>query len=141
MRASRRWARATVRICLALWFLASVVYTPIHLRLEPHSDDADAWAPVRQSAAVGSVVQQGHDGEDDHGRHPAAQHKFKVTQPKRAPFAGMAAVQPLQRPEVKRDCPQPELIGFSGLSPPELSRRWHFIFRAALPVRAPSLLS
>lgn len=136
-----RTAGTALRLCLGLGLVFYIVYAPIHLYLEPHSEDTDAWAPTRTAADAASVGQQDHDGDDHHARHPAAQHKLKVMQPTRAPVAEMAAVQPVQWVEPERACPPPQAFGFSGLSPPELPRCWQFVFRAALPVRAPSVLS
>lgn len=140
-RRNRRTACAVLCFCTVLWLVLYIVYTPIHLWLEPHSHDADAWVPTRLAVGAASVDQQGHDGDDHHERHPAAQHKLKVTQPTRAPLAELVPVQPMPWAEAERTCPPVQVVEFSGLSPPELPRSWQFFFRAALPVRAPSLLS
>lgn len=144
LRRSRRTGhrfRGALRFCAALWMLFSVAYTPIHLYLEPHSDEADAGTTAAPSHAGALAATQGEDGNDHHGRHPAAQHKFKVTQSARAVVSEMMPTQAMEWVDPHEGCPQPQVVGFSGLSPPELSRSWQFIFRAALPVRAPSFLS
>ena len=138
---SRRQAGAVLRVCAALWLVFYIVYTPIHLYREPHSESADISPGPTTGSMTDVVAADGHDGDDHHGRHPAAQHKFKVTQPTRAPIAEMAPVPAVQWVEAETACPQPRVFGFSGLSPPALSRCWQFFLRAALPVRAPSLLS
>jgi hypothetical protein len=53
----------------------------------------------------------------------------------------MMPVQVVAWVDPQGSCPPPQVVEFSGLSPPELSRCWQFVFRAALPVRAPSLHS
>jgi hypothetical protein len=136
-----RMAGAALRLCVGLWLVVQIVYTPIHLYREPHSDEADVSppTPLASGAAYEGDARQGSD--EHHERHSAAQHKIKVLRSQRAPVAEMVPVRALQWVEAERDCPAPQLVVFSGLSPPEFVRSWQFVFRAALPVRAPSLLS
>ena len=136
-----RLAGVVLRFCVAVLVILQIAYTPIHLVAEPHSDEVDyrAAAPV---AVFGLFVgEEDHDGDGHHERHPAAQHKFKLTQPTRGPMAEMMLAPVTQCVEVARDCARTQEFAFSGLSPPELSRCWQFVYRAALPVRAPSLNS
>lgn len=132
---------ASSHLCLALLIILQIVYTPIHLHQVPHVDDAPFDA---LGATTPDVVfaEDDHDGDDhrDH-RHPAMQHKFKGVSPERLVIGQMELMPSLEWAEPEADHPQPHLFGFSGLSPPELSVSWRFIFRAALPVRAPSFLS
>jgi hypothetical protein len=87
------------------------------------------------------VAYDRHDGDDHHERHSAEQHKFKGTQPTRAMVDEMMPVQVIEWVDPREGCLRPQVVEFSGLSPPELHCCWQFIVRAALPVRAPSLLS
>ena len=136
-----RMAGAALRLCVGLWLVVQIVYTPIHLYREPHSDEAEMSAPPHLASAT---VYEGdeHQGSDEHHeRHSAAQHKIKVLRSQRALVVEMVPVEVVQWVEAERDCPAPQLFEFSGLSPPEFIRSWQFVFRTALPVRAPSLLS
>ena len=144
----RRWigrtsrtAGAALRFCVALWLVVQIVYTPIHLSVEPHSEEADfsGSAPMRSAAAVAG--DEGHEGDGHHERHPAAQHKVKVLMSERAAMVEVFLAPAVASVEVGQGCPQPQVVDFAGLSPPELPRCWQFFFRTALPVRAPSLLS
>ena len=144
----RRWtggtsreAGAALRLCVGLWLILQIVYTPIHLYLEPHSDGADSRSWGASAWVTALLGDDGHDGDGDHARHPAAQHKFKVLRSERAAMPGVFLAPVVACAEVGQCCPQPEVVDFSGLSPPELSCCWQFFFRAALPIRAPSLPS
>jgi hypothetical protein len=134
-------AGAALRACVPLWLVLQIVYTPIHLYLEPHSDGADSRAWNASAWVTALLGDDGHDGDGDHERHPAAQHKFKVLRPERAALAEVLLAPAVASVEVGQNYPQPQVFEFSGLSPPELPRSWQFLLRAALPVRAPSLLS
>ena len=136
-----RMAGAVLRFCVALWLVLQIVYTPIHLSLEPHSEEAEFSAAAPLAPAAAFAGDEGHEGDGHHERHPAAQHKFKVLRSERAALAEVFLAPAVACLEVGQDCPQPQVVDFSGLSPPELLRSWQFFFRAALPVRAPSLLS
>ena len=136
-----RKAWGAVRFFAALWMVFYIAYTPIHLCLEPHSDGGNASTGAASAHSGDCVADDRQDGGDHHERHSAEQHKFKVTQPTRGMVVEMMPVQAVQWVEAERDCPMPEVVDVSDLSPPELARCWQFIFRAALPVRAPSLLS
>ena len=138
---TRRQASAALRFCAALWLVFQFVYTPIHLHLEPHSDAADIGLTASPTDSTTIAGDDEHDGDEHHERHPAAQHKFKVLRSEKAAAAEHVLVSAVEWTFAEMDCPQPQAFGFSGLSPPELPRCWQFLFRAALPVRAPSLLS
>lgn len=140
-RRARHQAAVALRWCTALWLVCYLVHTPIHLLLEPHSGAADSWDNAFPAAAACTVAEAGSAGEEDHERHPAAQHTLKVTQPVRVAVAEMVSGQAVESVYVEAGRPMPQGFGFSGLSPPELSQCWQFVFRAALPVRAPSLIS
>lgn len=134
-------AWGALRFCAALWLVFYIAYTPIHLYLEPHCEHSHARAGDASAHSGDCVAWDTHEGDDQHERHPAAQHEFEVTQPTRPHMAPMLPVQALDLMNLHEHCPQPQVSGYSGLSPPEFSCPWQFIFRAALPVRAPSLLS
>ncbi|MBI5383464.1 MAG: hypothetical protein HZA90_02115 [Verrucomicrobia bacterium] len=134
-------AGAAVRIGAALGLVFSLLYSPIHLNLEPHFDDADFGSPAAAAWATALVGEESHDGDGHHERHPAAHHKFKGVSSERLVVVEMLVVPAVEWMDAEKDCPQPPVFGFSGLSPPELPHGWQFLFRAALPVRAPSLLS
>jgi hypothetical protein len=118
-----------------------IAYTPIHLYVEPHSDGANGSTGAASARSGDCYADNRHDGDDHHERHSAEQHKFKGTQPTRAIVAEMMPVPAMEWVNPDEGRPEPQLVEFSGLSPPEFSCSWQFIFRAALPVRAPSLLS
>ena len=136
-----RAAGAALRLSVGLWLVLQIVYTPIHLYRVPHSEEADFSAPAPLGTAAALDGDEGHGGDGEHERHPAAQHKFKVLRSERAAMPGVFLAPVVACAEVGQCCPQPEVVDFSGLSPPELSCCWQFFFRAALPVRAPSLPS
>ena len=138
---TRRQASGVLRLCAALWLVVQIVYTPIHLYREPHSDEAEMSAPPPVAAATAYEGDEHQGSDEHHERHSAAQHKIKVLRSQRAPVAEMVPVQAVQWVEAERDCPSPQVLEFSGLSPPEFHCCWQFIFRAGLPVRAPYLLS
>jgi hypothetical protein len=130
-----------VRFCVAVWLVLQFIYTPIHTYLEPHSEVAD-FKSSGESAGVAVLLSDGdHDGEGDHERHSAAEHQLKALRTQRAPAAEMVTLIVVEPVAAEKDRPQNQVCDFSGLSPPELPRGWQFLFRAALPVRAPSLLS
>jgi hypothetical protein len=136
-----RKAWGAIRFFAALWMVFYIAYTPIHLYLEPHSDGGNASSGTAFAHSGDCVADDRHDDGDHHERHSAEQHKFKVTQPTRAIVAELVPVQLMEWVNPDRGCPQPQVVEFSGLSPPEFHCCWQFIFRAALPIRAPSLLS
>jgi len=134
-------ARGALWFCAALWLVFYIAYTPIHLYLEPHCDGAHVGtgpAPVHNGDCLAGDT---HAGDHHHERHPAEQHQFKLTQPTRVMVSDMMPVQAMEWVDPYEGSPQVQVVGFSGLSPPELLCSWRFILRAALPVRAPSLLS
>jgi hypothetical protein len=144
----RRWCARTgrkawgaVRLLAALWMAFYIAYTPIHLYLEPHSDGGDATTGTASARSGDRVADDRHHGDDHPGRHQAEQHKLKATQPARAAVVELMPVQAVEWLDSHQDPPQPLLVEHSGLSPPGFSCRWQFIFRAALPVRAPSFVS
>jgi hypothetical protein len=144
----KRWTGRTgckaggaLYVCVALLLVLQIVYTPIHLHQVPHSDEMDFGAAAPLASAAAFLDNEHQDGDGHHGRHPAAQHKFKVVSPERLVMGQMELMPALEWTEPAGDQQQPHLFGFSGLSPPELSVSWRFIFRAALSVRAPTFLS
>jgi len=134
-------APVALRFSLVLGLVFCMAYNPLHLRLEPHSDGSDQDAGTGPTPPGHMVARDQQRGNDHHEPHPAAQHKLTVTPPARALFAAVMPLQTLEWVEIDVAHAPSRLIAFSGLSPPELPRSWQFIFRAALPVRAPSLLS
>ena len=134
-------AGPALRTCVALWLILQIVCTSIHLYLEPHSDGADSRSCGASASLTGFTGDGDHDGDGDHERHSAAQHELKALRSVRLGPAQIFVASAVQWVDVEQDCPQPQVFQFSGLSPPELPRSWQFLFRAALPVRAPSLLS
>lgn len=140
-RHARRQASAVLRFCVALWLLLTIAYTPIHLCLEPHSDEADSGLAAASTLTKATLVKDGHEGEEHHEQHSAAQHQLKVLRSSRSALAEVMLVPVMEWMDAEKDYPQPQVFGFSGLSPPELTCCWQFLFRAALPVRAPSLFS
>lgn len=139
-RTSRR-AGAVLRRCLALLLVLQIVYTPIHLYLEAHSDEVEFSAAVGSASGASFVVPAGEESDGHHERHSALQHKLKVLRSERAALPDLVLATAVQWIDAAQDTPQPQGVDFSGLSPPELARGWQFLFRAALPVRAPSLVS
>jgi len=136
-----RLAGAALRACVPLWLILQIVFTSIHLYLEPHSNEADSRSFGASAWLTAFAGDEGHDGDADHQRHSAAQHELKALRSARLGPAQMFIASAVQWVHVEQDCPQPQVFEFSGLSPPELPRSWQFLLRAALPVRAPSLLS
>jgi hypothetical protein len=143
----RRWterasrvAGAALRFCVALSLVLQIVLTSIHVYLEPHSDGADTSSGGASAWLTAFAGDDDHDGDGDHERHSAAQHELKALRSARLGPAQIFVASAVQWVDVEQDCPQPQVLEFSGLSPPELARSWQFLVRAALPVRAPSLL-
>jgi hypothetical protein len=129
------------RIFTALLLVIQIVYTPIHIMRVPHSDEADIIASSPLVIAAASLVDADQDGDGHHERHSASQHKLKVLRSERLVMGQLFAVPAVQLVDAPQYCPKPTVVGFSGLSPPQFTRCWQFLFRAALPVRAPSILS
>jgi len=136
-----RAAGAALRFSLALWLILQIVFTSIHLYLEPHSSGADSGSSGASAWLTAFTGDDDHGTDGDHERHSAAQHELKALRSVRLGPAQIFVASAVQWVDVEQDCPQPQVFQFSGLSPPELPRSWQFLFRAALPVRAPSLLS
>jgi hypothetical protein len=144
----RRWkgrpggmAGVVLRLCVALLLVLQIVYAPIHLYREPHSNEADISGAPPFAPAAGFVSTEDEDADSHHERHSASQHKLQVLRSQRVPVAEMVLVPMVALVVAEQEGPHPQVFEFSGLSPPELLRSWQFYFRAALPVRAPSLLS
>lgn len=137
---SRRMVGAVLRYCLAIYLVLELIGTPLHLYLEPHSGLADTWS-IRPCAEVPSVSGEGHHADSEHERHSAAQHDLKALRIQRIPVTEMATVAHAECLPTEKSRRHEQVLVFSGLSPPELPRPWQFVFRAALPVRAPSLAS
>jgi hypothetical protein len=139
-RAGRKVGEAP-RFCFALYLMVQIVWTPIHLYLEPHSDLADTRSSGAEAQFRVLRGDDAHDDHSDHERHPAAQHDLKVLRTPQAQVAQVVMIRAEEWVAVEKECPLGRVSDFSGLSPPEIPRCWQFLFRAALPVRAPSLLS
>lgn len=137
---ARRKAGEILRFGVALWLVFYLVYTPFHLYCVPHSDETQSSPSAPMAHAV-ALVDGGDHPEGGHRDHSANQHKLKALRSDRAACADVMLVPVTVWMEAKSERPGRELPGFSGLSPPELHRGWQFLFRAALPVRAPSFIS
>ena len=74
-----------------------IVHTPIHLHIQPHCEDWQAGHGVGLPHNADCIVDETLHGDDLHDRHPAAQHKFKMTQPARAMVVEMVSVQAVAR--------------------------------------------
>ena len=123
-----------MRFCVAVWVVFQILYTPIHLCQVPHLDEGDLHAASAAAPGAVAAVLAGDDDQDAHGhheRHPAAQHKFKVVSSERLVQVGVWLAPAVEWRDAEKACPQPPVFGFSGLSPPEFSSSWQFIFRAA----------
>lgn len=110
--------------------------------------------PLLQHLGLIHQVHEDHDSSGDSHEHDADNHAFadgdyllgskdvSVWKPVASaavlPFATaiLLSMETLARREVFNSGPAPP-----GTAPPELSHRWQFSFRAALPVRAPSFAS
>jgi hypothetical protein len=145
---NRRWIGRTsrkageaLRFCLALYLMLQIVCTSIHIYLEPHSDLVDSGSTEKAALVTVVMGDDGHDDDSDHERHPVTHHDLKALRTQRAPVAELVMTVIVAWVPAENDCPEPQAFEFSGLSPPEFTRSWQFLFRAALPVRAPSLLS
>lgn len=137
----RRLAGGLWRCGVAVLLVLQIVYTPLHLYLEPHTETVDERSTVASDGAKGIA---GRDGQDDHGdtdQHSAAQHKLKSLRSPRIGAIDLVCAPVAAYLLDAMDCLVPPILTRSGLSPPELSGSWQFFFRTALPVRAPSLLS
>jgi hypothetical protein len=116
-----------------------IVCAPLHIHLEPHRylPDFDAAGSL-----VSTVVsEEAHDKHGHHDQHSAAQHKLTALRLARLALGQMLPVAAMPWVDARPDLPEMPIFEFSGLSPPELPRCWQFLFRAALPIRAPSCLS
>lgn len=145
---NKRWIRRTsrkageaLRFSLALFLMLQIVCTSIHIYLEPHSDLLDSGSNERPALVTAVIGDDGHDDDSDHERHPVTHHDLKALRTQRAPVAEMVMIVTEAWAPAEKDCPEPQAFEFSGLSPPEFPRCWQFFLRAALPVRAPSLLA
>jgi hypothetical protein len=129
---------------VVIGLVCHLLYTPIHLVLESHSDDV---SPIRTaSAPTTQACLDYNDSHQDahHEWHPSFQHNCEaincsplvvrstltvVVMPWREAVEGISQ---LQEPPDGR---------WHGLAPPGLVRTWQFHTRAAPPVRAPAVLS
>ena len=134
-------AVAALRCCVSFLLVIQILYTPVHLRLVPHSDDAELGQAAALAADPGIAAADDHDGHGRHERHSASQHQFKGVSSQRAPVAEMALVTLVEWVAAEEGGSAAPRFEFAGLSPPEFLCSWQFFLRAALPVRAPSLLS
>jgi hypothetical protein len=138
---SSRKAGAVLRLCVALLLVLQVVYTPIHLNLEPHAREGGFSEAALPAAATSLLSDADHEDADHHGRHPASHHVLKALRCERAPAMDLLVLPALELLLAEPVCLPPHVVHSSGLSPPALPRCWQFILRAALPVRAPSHLT
>lgn len=129
-----------LRLVVAIVLVLQLAYIPIHLYLVPHAHALNHALP-EPFASDARHAEYTQDNGDHHHRHPATQHELKVTQPVRAPALILALLSATRHPEQPARPSQPQELAFSGLSPPELPQSWQFFFRAALPVRAPSVFA
>jgi hypothetical protein len=129
------------RFSTALLLVIQVVYTPIHIMRVPHSDEADIIATSPLAIAAAYLVDEDQDGDGHHERHAASQHKLKVLRSERLVMGQIFVASAVPFVDAAQNYPKPPMVEFSGLSPPEFTHCWQFIFRAALPVRAPSIPS
>ncbi len=118
-----------------------LVYTPLHLYLEPHcharhAAEASSGVPDTPTIHNACAASEGH-----HHEHPASQHQLEVTPSGRLTSAPAATLMAKAWMEPETGGPRLPGFGFSGLSPPEITHAWQFLFRAALPARAPSCIS
>ena len=130
-----------MRLSLALWLVFYIVSTPIHLYSVQHNDDANFSADVISTLTIERYGNDAHDDDKHHERHPSEQHKIKLTPPERITPIQLFAVQSVIWTRFELSISFAQIFVFTGLSPPELPGSWRFLFRAALPVRAPSFLS
>lgn len=124
-----------------MWLVVWLVYTPLHLHLEPHSHEVFAHPPTSQTPSLASVSDASPASDADDHEHPAYQHQLKLAQSNRLASVPVVFLMTVVWMALEQDCPHSPDFGFSGLSPPELTHSWQFLFRAALPVRAPSFAS
>lgn len=136
-----RMVGEALRFCVALLLSLQFIYTPLHMYLEPHSELADTRSSGASARAASLTSNGGHNDDADHELHSAAEHQLKALRSQRAPVAEMVTLAVVESEAAEKDRPQFQVFEFSGLSPPELPCGWQFLLRAALPVRAPSLLS
>jgi hypothetical protein len=116
-------------------------YTPLHCHLEPRcharfAADARSCTPCTPTIHNACAASEGH-----HHEHPNSQHQIELTQSGRPTSAPAATLVAKVWTEPESDGPRPPGFGLSGLSPPEITHAWQFLFRAALPARAPSCVS
>ena len=137
----RLTAGMVVRCCVAVWLVLKIVYTPLHLYLEPHTDTADVRSPVASDRTAGIGGLGSHDERGDTDQHSVAQHKLQGLRSSRTAAMDQAFNAAVEWAVVEIDTPTPQVLTESEFSPPELSSSWQFFLRTALPVRAPSLLS
>jgi hypothetical protein len=124
-----------------LWLVVWLVYTPLHLHLERHSHEVFPHPSAPETPRLASVSDARPASDGDDHEHPAYQHQLKLAQSCRVASVPVVYSAAVVWMELEKDCPRAPIFGFSGLSPPEFTHSWQFIFRAALPVRAPSLAS
>ncbi len=139
-RAGRRVGSA-VRACAALCLLFHFVYTPFHLYLEPHCDDVHWGKVVAAEHPSLCVIPDARHCEDHHGRHSAEEHRYDATPFPRGLVLGPMLVEVWEWGGLREGSWEGDGVAEAVLSPPEVSCSWQFCLRAALPVRAPSLLS
>ena len=126
---------------MAFWLLVQVVYTPIHILQESHTDELSFNGTTRRASTAVSVSDDDQDEDGHAGEHSAEQHKLKALRSGRLVLNPAVLVLAVQWVDTTQDDPQPPMFAFLSRAPPELHRSWQFIFRTALPIRAPSILS
>jgi hypothetical protein len=138
-RASRT-AGCPLQFFVGLSLVCAIAYTPIHLYLEPHSQGSGVGTGTALAQCGECAVGAAHDGDNHDDRHCVQQHQL-VTLPTRALVAERMPVQAMKWVDGHEGFSHARVAGPLGLSPPEFCCSWQFLFRAALPVRAPSLFS
>ncbi|HWQ90794.1 MAG TPA: hypothetical protein VN673_03915 [Clostridia bacterium] len=141
MNRTRHVVGAALRPLLAIYLMLHIVGTPIHLYLEPHSDSTGAYRMHTGIQVTSTIGYEADDSHSKHERHSASQHELQGLRTQRAPVADMENVRVAECLLLEKGRPEQQVLVSSGLSPPEIPRSWQFVFRAALPVRAPSFAS
>ena len=129
---------------VVLWLVCHLLYTPIHLLLESHAEEVHPVEAASRAAAVACLDRDDSHGDDYHEWHPASQHSFEAVNSSRlvVPSTLVIVTMPwLEAVEGFSEPQEPPGCRGQGPAPPELVRGWQFHFRAAPPVRAPSVPS
>ena len=137
-----RTAGRVQRFFATIGLVLQILYTLFHVCQEAHLDCAAFSVPdSKVSSGVSSIGCDDQDPSGSHEQHSSVEHKIEVPRSQRLAMAVVLALPAAQAVDPEPDAAPSYAYSLCSRAPLHLSGCWQFVYRTALPVRAPSLLS